>query len=1148
MKHANFVHLHNHTEYSLLDGAISIEKLVKTAGAMNLPAVAITDHGNLFGAVLFYKEAMKNGIKPIIGSEMYIAPKSRFDRSSTNGIGEAAFHLTLLAKDLQGYKNLLQLSTLSFLEGFYYRPRIDKEVLAKYSKGLIAMSGCLKGEISSNLLQDNEEQARLALFEYKQIFGEGNFFLEIMDHGLEEEHKVGKQLVALAQREKVGLVATNDIHYLHKEDSFAHEVLMCIGTGKRITDEDRMHLSTNEFYFKSPQEMEKLFAAVPQACKNTLVIADQCHLELNFSQVSLPAFAVPAGYNLDTYLEKLCKDGLKKRYDQVTPEIEKRIDYELSVIKKMGYSAYFLIVWDFIHYAKTHGIPVGPGRGSGAGSLVAYSLQITDIDPLRYGLLFERFLNPDRISMPDLDIDFSDDGREEVINYVRNKYGEKNVAQIITFGTLGAKLVVRDVARVMNIPLDEADRLAKLIPNDPGMTLADAASQNADLKKNMSASPELKQLFQVAHTLEGLTRHSSKHAAGIVITKDELTNYVPLSKNSKGQVTTQYDGKTLADIMGLLKVDFLGLRTLTVIDSACKTLFADRQVKIDINKILLDDKQTYELLSRGQTLGIFQLDSSGMRDLVRKIQPTSMEDIIALIALYRPGPMGSGMLDDFVGRKHGKIPVKYDLPVLEPILKETYGVIVYQEQVMQIAMAVAGFSAGQADILRRAMGKKNPEAIEKERKSFLEGAQKNKIKTEKATKLFDLMAQFGGYGFNKSHAAAYAYLAYQTAYLKAHYPLEFMSALLTSEIGNQDDIVLYIEEAKDMGIPIGPPHVNFSFANFKVEGNSIRFGLAAVKNVGEGAIDSMVVARQKEGVFTGFYDFCKKVDLHAVNKRVVESLIKCGALDQLGSTRMEMYDTLEMVMQKAAVLQQDIISGQTSFLDELPVEEPVAEAGKAHHKEWHENKLLEGEREVLGFYMTGHPLARFAEELKTYTTANMLDVVNIPEKQPVRVGGIIKKVRIHFTKKNEKMAVFVLEDLKGEIPVVVFPDNYNNPGINSLVKTDQTVIVCGQLDKRRAEAQVILDRILPLEQARERLTRSIHIHIKTVGLEQDYLGKLKASMAKYPGMCPVYLHLQTPHTGEVVVSPDSNVRVSAILAFQQEIESLLGKGSVQFKS
>ncbi len=1146
MKHAEFVHLHNHTEYSLLDGAISIEKLVKAAGGMNLPAVAITDHGNLYGAVLFYKEAMKNGIKPIIGSEMYIAPKSRFDRSST-GIGDAAYHITLLAKDLQGYKNLLQLSTASFLEGFYYRPRIDKEILAKYSKGLIALSGCLKGEISNNLLADNQEQARLALFEYKQIFGDGNFFLEIMDHGLPEEQSVNKELVKLAKSENVGLVATNDIHYLRKEDAFAHEVLMCIGTGKKITDEDRLHLSAQEFYFKSPQEMEKLFAEVPQAIKNTMVIADQCHLELNFSQVSLPAFAVPAGQTLDTYLAQLCKEGLKKRYQQITPEIEKRLDYELSVIKKMGYSAYFLIVWDFIHYAKTHGIPVGPGRGSGAGSLVAYTLAITDIDPLRYGLLFERFLNPDRISMPDLDIDFSDNGREEVINYVRNKYGEKNVAQIITYGTLGAKLVVRDVARVLSISLDEADRLAKLIPGDPGITLADAIKANPELKKNMNASPEMKQLLQVSLTLEGLTRHSSKHAAGIVITKEELTNYVPLCKNAKGQVTTQYDGKTLADVMGLLKVDFLGLRTLTVIDSTCKTLANDRKIDIDISKIPLDDKETYELLSRGQTLGIFQLDSAGMRDLVRKLKPTAIEDITALNALYRPGPMGSGMLDDFVGRKHGKIPVKYDLPVLEPILKETYGVIVYQEQVMQIAMAVASFSAGQADLLRRAMGKKNPEAIEKERKAFLEGAQKNKVKPEKANKLFDLMAQFGGYGFNKSHAAAYAYLGYQTAYLKTHYPLEFMSALLTSEIGNQDDIVLYIEEAKDMGIKILPPHVNNSMANFSVEDKAIRFGLAAVKNIGEGAIETMVAVRKRDGVFKSFYDFCKRVDLHTVNKRVVESLVKCGALDGLGQTRMEMFDTLENEMQKAQSLQQDVLSGQANFLEIMPVEDPAAALAKGHHKEWHENQMLEHEREVLGFYMTGHPLARFAEELASYTTTNLQDVVNLEEK-PVRVGGIIKKVKMLFTKKNDKMAVFELEDLKGEIPVVVFSDRYNNPDVNAMIRVDQTVIVCGQLDKRRAEPQIIMDRIIPLDQARERLTQSVHIHIKTVGLEQDFLDKLKVLLAKFPGICPVQLHLTTPHQGEVVVSAGAGLKVAASLLLRQEVETLLGKGTVIFKS
>lgn len=1149
MKRAEFIHLHTHSEYSLLDGAISIANLVKTARAMNLPALALTDHGNMYGSVIFYNEAMKNGVKPIIGSEMYVAPSSRFSKGNENGggIAEAAFHLTLLAKNLEGYKNLLTLSTISFLEGFYYRPRIDKEVLSQYSKGLIALSGCLKGEISHSILQEDIAKARKSLDEYIQIFGKENFYIELMDHGLEEQRKATKELLDLAKQVNVGIVATNDIHYLKKDDAFAHEVLMCIGTGKKVSDEDRMRLTTQEFFFKSPEEMAKLFATIPEACSNTLRIAEKCNLELNFSQVSLPSFAVPAGFTLDTYLEQLCFDGVKKRYGEVSAELKQRLQHEINVIQKMGYSAYFLIVWDFIAYAKKNGIPVGPGRGSGAGSLVSYALEITDIDPLRYGLIFERFLNPDRVSMPDLDIDFSDDGREQVIEYVRRKYGDKNVSQIITFGTLGARLVVRDVARVLSIPLDEADRLAKLIPGGPEVTLAEAIKTTPELKTSIESDNQYKQLFQISSSLEGLTRHSSKHAAGIVITKDELTNYVALCKNSKGDITTQYDGDTLVN-MGLLKVDFLGLRTLTVINSTCQCLERDRNIKIDINTVPLDDKPTYELLSRGQTLGIFQLDSAGMRDLVRKLRPSVIDDVIALIALYRPGPMGSGMLDDFVGRKHGTVEVKYDLPQLEPILKETYGVIVYQEQVMKIAMVVAGFTAGQADILRRAMGKKKPEEMEKQRQIFLEGAAKNKIKKEKAAKLFDLMDKFAGYGFNKSHAAAYAVLAYQTAYLKAHYPLEFMAALLTSEMGNQDDVVLYVEEAKDINITILQPHVNYSYADFRVEGDGIRFGLAAVKNVGEGAIGYLVQGREKDGPFQSLYDLCKRVDMRAVNKRVVEGLIKSGSLDGLGQTRMEMFDSLEAIMQKAQAIQHDVLSGQTSFLDMLPVAEAVHPAVQPHHREWPEHKLLEYEREALGFYMTGHPLARYALELKTYTTCSLQELDQVQEKQPIRVGGMIKRIKHLFTKNNEKMAVFALEDLKGEIPVVVFPNQFAKAEVASLIQPDQPIIVCGQIDRRRMEPQIIFDRGIPLEQARERLTAAIHLQVKSVGLEEEILRKLKGIIVKHPGACPVYVHLTTQHHGEVVISTGPTMRVTATISFQQETESLLGKETVKFKT
>ncbi|MFH1239292.1 MAG: DNA polymerase III subunit alpha, partial [bacterium] len=1091
--------------------------------------------------------AIEAGVKPIIGCEIYVAPGSRFDKTS-RGISEASYHLTLLAKDEEGYKNLIRLVTIAYLEGFYYRPRVDKEILAQYHKGLIALSGCLNNEISQNILKDDMERARLTIYEYTQIFGQDNFYLEIQDHHLEEQKKVNPVLVELSKKESVPLVATNDCHYLTKGDAYAHEVLLCIGTGKKMNEPDRLKLPSEEFYFKSPQEMEELFKEIPEALANSVKIAERCNLRLNFDKIYLPHYHIPdksKETDLDDYLKKLCEEGLKQRYPQITPPIKERLNYELKVIKNMGYASYFLIVWDFVKYARQHNIPVGPGRGSGAGSLVAYSLAITNIDPLRYGLLFERFLNPERVSMPDLDIDFSDGGRDSVINYVREKYGHNNVAQIITFGTLGARQVVRDVGRVLDVPLSETDRLAKLIPADPGITLAMALNTSPELAALVAGDEKIKTLYELASHLEGLTRNISKHAAGIVISKDELTNHVPFCKNNKGDITTQYDGESLVKL-GLLKVDFLGLRTLTVIQNTVSIVKRIKDIEINIDEIPLDDKKTYTLLSEAKSIGIFQLESGGMRDLLKKIKPGLVEDIIALVALYRPGPMGSGMLDDFVARKHKKVEVKYDHPLLEPLLKETYGIILYQEQVIQMAIILAGFSPGQADLLRRAMGKKIPEEIEKQRHAFVEGASKNGIKEAKANKIFDLIAKFGGYGFNKSHSACYAILAYQTAYLKANFPVEYMTALLTSEMGDTDKVALYIGECQEMGIKILPPDVNQSRADFTVVQEGIRFGLAAVKNVGEGAIESIIKARQ-DGKFISLYDFSKRVDLRAVNRRVIESLIKCGAFDSLGEYRAVLFESLDNTLGKALSIQKDILAGQESFfdlIDKSPPEEKTNIAAGSH-REWPENKLLEFEKEVLGFYVSGHPLAKHASEIELYTDATSDQVAKLSDGREMRIGGIITKVKLHTTKKGERMVVFELQDLKGSIPVVVFPSAYTAETAK-FIRLDEIVIVCGQVSRRKEYPQIVLEKVVPLVQMREKLTSAIYIKLKTVGLEEDVLVTLKKTLEKYRGGCPVFLQFDTAHHGELAMK-STNIKVSPSEALLKEVEELLGKDAVVFK-
>ena len=897
MPHSDFVHLHLHTQFSLLDGACRIPELLALANQFKMPSLAITDHGNMFGAIDFYIEARKAGIKPIIGCEAYIAPGSRLEKSSA-GIEDAAYHIILLAKDETGYGNLMKLVSIGYLEGFYYRPRIDKEALEQYSKGLIGLSACLKGEIPSLLRQRRFNDALKCADTYLQIFGKDNFFLEVQGNSLPEQAIVNVDLIKLSKELNIPLIATNDVHYLTKERAASHEALLCIQTQTTLDDPNRMRFGTDEFYFTSPQEMKKLFKELPQAISNTIAVSERCNLELDFNKPHLPKYEPPVGKTKDEYLRELCEEGLIKRYGKSSSEISLRLEHELKIIKDMGFISYFLIVWDFIHYAKKEGIPVGPGRGSAAGSLVSYLLGITDLDPLKYGLLFERFLNPERMGLPDIDIDFCYERRQEVIDYVTNKYGQENVAQIITFGTMQARAVVRDVGRVMGLPYADVDRIAKLIPAEPDMTLKKALDSETELMNLYKNDSRISKLINTALVLEGLNRHASVHAAGVVIADKPLDNYSPLFKTGDDQVTTGYSMGVLEKI-GLLKVDFLGLRTLTVIDETLKLVKKTQGKEINIETLPLDDSKTYKLLASAQTSGVFQIESSGMRDLLKKMEPSRFEDIIALLALYRPGPIGSGMLDDYIRRKHKIIPIKYEHPKLEPILKETYGIMVYQEQIMQIASSLAGFSLAQADLLRKAMGKKIPEVMEKQRINFILGCVKNGIKELLANKIFDLMEYFSGYGFNKSHSTAYALISYRTAYLKANYPVEFMTALLTSERSNTDKIVEYVSEAERMGLQVRPPDINDSEPLFKaVDAKTIRFGLLAIKNVGGGAAESIIKARESSK-FVSLEDLCSRIDLRLANKKVLESLIKCGAFDYFNTTRAQMFASLEFILESA---------------------------------------------------------------------------------------------------------------------------------------------------------------------------------------------------------------------------------------------------------
>ena len=1130
-----FVHLHLHSEYSLLDGAARINNAVSKAREMEMPALAITDHGAMYGVVDFYKACKKAGIKPVLGCEVYVAPRSMSQR--TPKLDDNLYHLVLLAENQEGYRNLLNLVSLGFTKGFYYKPRVDKEALAGNSRGLIALSGCIAGEVASKVLRGQPEQARQAAGAYRDIFGSENFYLELQDHGFEEQRTANRELLKIHREMGIPLIATNDVHYVRREDAANQDVLLAIQTGKSVDDPGRMKFQSEELYLKSPREMNLLFGELPEAISNTVEIAGRCNVELEFGKYFLPHYAVPEGYNADTYLEELCYQGARRIYGELGEEIRQRLGFELGVIKQMGYSAYFLIVWDFIHFARQKGIPVGPGRGSAAGSLVAYSLGITNIDPLRYGLLFERFLNPERVSMPDIDIDFCFERRGEVIDYVVQKYGADRVAQIITFGTMAARAAIRDVGRALNMPYGEVDRVAKMVPPELHVTIEKALNDAAELKEIYDQKPEVRKLIDTAAALEGMPRHASTHAAAVVITKDPLTDYLPLYKASDGPVTTQFAKDTVEEL-GLLKMDLLGLRTLTVISDALNLIAGSTGERIDIDKIPLDDPATYEMLARGEAAGVFQLESSGMRSILRDLKPEVFEDIVALVALYRPGPLGSGMVVDFIKNKHGLNKTTYLHPRLEPILKDTYGVILYQEQVMRIASDLAGFTLGEADMLRRAMGKKKPEIIAGLRAQFVGGAVNNGVDKDVAGQIFDLMEYFAGYGFNKSHSAAYALITYQTAYLKANYPLPYMAALLTSVKDNADKVAAYIEDCRRLGIEVLPPDVNESKESFTVAGAKIRFGLAAVKNVGLGAVESIIKAREAGGPFNGYVDFCRRLDPKVVNRRVLESLIRCGAFDSLGHRRAQLMAAVDQGLALAQQSQRERENGQISLLDLMGESaREVVSISLPDLPEFPEDEMLAMEKEVLGLYISGHPLAQYRSALDRLCTYSAAEVFELAEDSAVVVGGMITGVKKINTKKGDSMAFLTLEDLTGTVEVIVFPRVYLQSQL--AIRKDEVVLVKGRCSGNGEEVKIIGEEISTLD-----CHLGGELHLKIDSLRSPLLDQVQVVLGSYRGECPVYLHF-TKERRVVKTGEEFWVELSGPVLGR--LEELLGSSGVKIK-
>lgn len=1051
----DFVHLHVHTEYSLLDGASRVSELIDEVKRLGMNAVAITDHGQMYGVMEFYKSAKKAGIKPIIGCEVYLAPASRKDMFEVGGV--RYYHLILLAENETGYRNLVQLVSLANIEGTYYKPRVDKELLRRYHEGIICLSACIAGEIPRALIQDQPDKADELVAEYIDIFGKDNFFIELQKHGIPEEEKASEGLIRLAKKYGVGLVVTNDSHYTHKEDAAFHDVLLCIQTGKTLDSPDRMKFANDEFYMKAPKEMEALFPEYPEAVENTLRIAERCNVEFTFGEHILPRFPLPEGMTDEAYLRRLCEEKIGNRYNPVTNEARERMEYELGVIHQMGFDSYFLIVWDFINYAREHQIAVGPGRGSAAGSIVAYILGITDIDPLKYALLFERFLNPERVTMPDIDVDFCYIRRKEVIDYVKRRYGDDHVAQIITFGTMAARGSVRDVGRVLGMSYAEVDKAAKLIPTELGITLDKALKTSTDFRSLYEADSGVRRMIDFARKIEGLPRQSSTHAAGVVIAREPLTTYMPVQM-SEGTLVTAYD-KDLVEELGLLKMDFLGLRTLTVIGDTIQNIENTRGKRIDVHDIPFVDEKTARMLCDGKTGAVFQMESAGMTQLVKDLAPEGFEDLIPTVALYRPGPLGSGMVQDFIDGRKGKKKVTYLHPLLEPILKETFGVVLYQEQVMQIVQVLAGFSLGEADILRRAMGHKQPELLMQKREAFLAGTRKTGIDDDLAGKIFELLTHFANYGFNKSHSAAYALVAWQTAYLKAHYPAEFMAAMLTSVMDANEKVATYIELARRMGISILPPDINASSAAFSVDGEAIRFGLAAIRNVGEQAIKVIEEIRESGGPFLSLFDFCRRVNTTQINKRVVESLIKCGAFDSLGARRSQLLAVASQTLEAAARAQKDAASGQIGLFDEE--EEGATDLPLPDIPEVELSQLLTWEKEITGFYITGHPLDIYRELMEKLAPLEQILDGGAKDKQLVRVAGLVAKVKRIATKKGDTMAFVTLEDYTRDIETIVFSRLFYEA--TELFTEDRPVVVQGRVDVTEKGVKLLADKVWPME-------------------------------------------------------------------------------------
>jgi DNA polymerase-3 subunit alpha len=1146
MNRSTFIHLHLHSQFSILESTIKFEPLFARLKELHMPAVALTDKGNLFGAIPFYRGCKSNGLKPILGLEVLVATGSRFDSIEGPRKADKAHPLVLLAEDLEGFKNLMGLSSAGYLQSPGDPPRVDKSLLARHAKGLIALSAGERGELDRLLLKGETPLAVKAAGEYAEIYGKDRFFLELTNHGKSDDHLILQYLLELSVKTGLPVVAANGVGYLQRRDAAPHEVLLSLGKGQVFSDPNHSNWGSEQYYLKSQEEMASLFGEIPGALRNTIEIAMRCNVELEFEKTRMPSFPLlPEGTTADAYLEKVCREGLPSRFGDKAnePEVQERLKEELSVITKTGFPGYFLIVWDIISRAKKKGIPVGPGRGSAAGSLAAYLAGITDVDPLKYDLLFERFINPERVSAPDIDVDVSDTRRGEVLDYITRTYGKERVASIVTFGTMAAKAVVRDVGRVLEIPLTEVDRIAKLIPYEPKVTLSDVETRVPELKAIATEEGPHRRWWDVSKALEGLVRHISTHAAGILISDEPLLSTIPLCKGAHGEILTQYEMNALKDV-GLLKLDILGLRTLSVIDDTVRLVSERKGVSLQPEKFPLDDNSTFRLFRDARTLGVFQLESRGMRDYLRKLGPTNIEDIIAINALYRPGPLGSDMVDDFIHRKKGQVKVEYLHPLLEPILKTTYGVLLYQEQVMRVAKDLAGFSLGQADLLRRAMGSKNPEKMEQMRGKFITGAGERKIPSETAESIYNQMAKFGGYGFNKSHSAAYALVAYQTAYLKAHFGSEFMAALLTSETGNQDKVSQYVYECRRMGFQVLPPDVNESGAEFTVSSEgAIRFSLTAVKNVGTPAMEAILQARKAHGPFKSLEDFCARVDLKSFTPKMVESLIQAGAFPFSGTTRAGLTKQLDLTFRRGQGIQSDFLSGQTSLFGSLSGE--PATPGIEEVPEWSPVQILNGEKEILGFYLSGHPLSEHEKELDHYVIP-LTDLEDCPDGSEVRVGGLIRSFAKTISRKSkEEFGRFVVEDLHTHVEVIAWPETFHK--YQSLLGKDRLVALRGRLDKSGNRLQIVANEVIDVNEMAVKWAKRVNLDLNVVGLDDALLPRVQDVCKRHPGKATVRFRLQTSHHGLIVVESGPEYCVKPTKSFLREMTLLLGEDRVEIE-